>query len=77
MELAATTPTRSVSDLREPRGLPLLGHVRDVLARPGRFLLDGYRAYGPVLRLRVFGIEIVAMLGPEANRLILAASIAC
>jgi retinoid hydroxylase len=66
-------PLGSVRDLPSPSALPLLGHVREVLGHPGRFLLEGYRRYGPLFRFRVFGITLVAMLGPEANRLILAA----
>jgi len=67
----------NVKELPAPRGLPLLGHVREVLRHPGQFLLDGYHAHGPIFRLRVFGIEIVALLGPDANRLILAGSREC
>ncbi len=67
------TPLRSVEDLPAPRGLPLLGHTRDLLSHPGKLLLDGYRAYGPIFRLRVFGMTLVPMIGPEANRLILVA----
>ena len=67
----------TVDELPSPRGLPLLGHVREVLRHPGRFLLDGYFAYGPIFRFRVFGIEIVAMLGADANRLILAGAREC
>src|SRR5882724_1276729 len=67
----------NVEQLPSPRGLPLLGHVREVLRHPGQFLLDGYRADGPIFRLRVFGIDIVTMLGPEANRLILAGAREC
>jgi len=42
-----------------------------MLSHPGRYLLDGYRRFGPVYRLRLMGMEMVALLGPEANRLIL------
>lgn len=62
----------AVQNLPSPAGLPLLGHVREVLAHPGRFLLDSYRRLGPIFRIRLFGMMVVPMLGAEANRLILA-----
>jgi cytochrome P450 len=42
-----------------------------MLSHPGRYLLDGYRRFGPIYRFRLMGMEMVALLGPEANRLIL------
>jgi cytochrome P450 len=42
-----------------------------MLSHPGQYLLDGYRRFGPVYRFRLMGMEMVALLGPEANRLIL------
>lgn len=58
--------------LRTHAGLPWLGAPWAMLSHPGQYLLDGYRRFGPIYRFRLMGMEMVAMLGPEANRLILA-----
>ena len=55
----------------EVRGLPLLGNAHRLLRDPGPFLLDAYRELGPVFRVRLFGMEMVALIGPDANREIL------
>jgi cytochrome P450 len=62
----------TVQELPSPPGVPVLGHVREILRHPGRFLLESYRELGPIFRIRVFGMTLVPMLGAEANRLILA-----
>lgn len=51
--------------------LPLLGGARELLAHPGKYLLDGYRRLGPVFEVRFFHLPIIALLGPDANRMIL------
>ncbi len=57
--------------------LPWLGAAFSLLSHPGRFLLEGYRRHGSVFRFRFFGREHVALIGAEANRLILADAREC
>jgi cytochrome P450 len=48
-------------------GLPLIGSLRPMLEDPLRFLVDAYRACGPVFRLRVLNRRFVVIAGVEAN----------
>jgi cytochrome P450 len=63
---------RAVRDLPGPASLPWLGSARAFLSHPGAFYLRSYDRFGPIFQTRLFGMRIVAMIGPEANRLILA-----
>ncbi len=71
----STSAPRSSSPRAQPiprhAGLPWLGAPRRILSHPGRYLLQGYRAHGPVFRFQLFGMQMVAMIGAEANRLIM------
>jgi retinoid hydroxylase len=51
--------------------LPWLGSPWSMLSHPGAYLLDGYRRLGPVFRFDLMGMRMVALIGPEANRLIM------
>lgn len=51
--------------------IPWLGQPWAFLSHPGAYLLRGYRQHGPVFRTRLFGMNLVAVLGPEANRQVL------
>ncbi len=66
----APTPARATRIPRH-RGLPWLGAPRRILSHPGRYLLEGYHALGPVFRFQLFGMEMVALIGPEANRAVM------
>jgi cytochrome P450 len=69
----ATSPApRSPRDLPGPAALPWIGSARAFLSHPGDFFLRNYRRFGPIFQTHLFGTRIVAMIGPEANRLILA-----
>lgn len=52
--------------------LPWIGAPWALLSHPGAYLLEGWRAHGPIFRVQLAGMTMVAMIGPEANRLILA-----
>ncbi|HEX9036862.1 MAG TPA: cytochrome P450 [Ktedonobacterales bacterium] len=43
----------------------------DYNMRVGSFLAEMYRAHGPIFRTRSFGLDIVYLVGPEANRFVL------
>ncbi len=51
--------------------VPWLGAPWAMLSHPGRYLLDAYRRLGPVFRIQLMGMPMVALIGPEANRLIM------
>jgi cytochrome P450 len=42
-----------------------------MLSDPGGYLLRGWRTCGPVFSLRLMGMKMVALIGPEANRQVL------
>jgi cytochrome P450 len=52
-------------------GWPILGNTLKVLKDPVGAAQRMHAKYGPVFRSRVFGFYSVAMLGPEANELLL------
>lgn len=64
-------PARALAHLPTHTGLPWLGAPWAMLSHPGHYLLDGYRRLGPAFRVQLVGMEMVALLGPEANRTIL------
>ncbi|MEZ4411059.1 MAG: cytochrome P450 [Polyangiales bacterium] len=63
---------RPRASARDPRplapGLPLVGSLAPMLRDPIHFLVDAYRARGPVFRLEVMGRRFVVIAGTEANQ---------
>jgi cytochrome P450 len=58
---------------RTIRDLPAVTLPEDYASRPGRFLARMYERHGPIFRARaMWGEDIVYMVGPEANRFVLA-----
>jgi retinoid hydroxylase len=60
------------SALPQRTAVPWLGAPWAMLSHPGAWLYDGYRAHGRVFAFRLVGMRMVALLGPDANRYILA-----
>lgn len=52
-------------------GWPIIGNTLRALKDPVGYVEAMYRKHGPVYRDHLFGVRSVAMLGPEANELIL------
>jgi cytochrome P450 len=52
-------------------GWPIVGNTITALQDPLRHVGAMHRKHGPVYRDRLFGVRSVAMLGPEANELVL------
>jgi len=52
-------------------GWPLVGHSFDYLFNFEDFTRRRFARYGEVVRFNAFGMEFVALLGPEANQLVL------
>jgi len=83
MQSAAHSKTQTAKrHLQEPRrhplahlpgedGWPIVGNTLAALKDPAHHVEAMYRKYGPVYRDHLFGIRTVAMLGPEANELVL------
>src|SRR6187399_3337746 len=71
MEAHALADARPVGDIPALATIPWLGQPWAFLSHPGEYLLRGYRQHGPVFRTRLFGMNLVALLGPEANRTLL------
>ena len=62
---------RSLAHIPGSSGWPMLGHTLQILADPKGFTREMARRFGPVYRVRVFGMHNVALLGPEANELVM------
>jgi cytochrome P450 len=66
---AETLPdARPAAEIPALATIPWLGQPWAFLSHPGEYLLRGYRRHGPVFRTRLFGMDLVALLGPAANR---------
>ena len=52
-------------------GWPLVGHSFDYLFNFEDFTRQRFTRYGDVVRFNAFGMEFIALLGPEANQLVL------
>ena len=65
---AVLAHSRPAHDIPTLATIPWLGQPWAFLSHPGEYLLRGYRQHGPVFRTRLFGMNLVALLGPEANR---------
>jgi hypothetical protein len=52
-------------------GWPIVGNTFAALKDPAHHVEAMFRKYGPVYRDHLFGARTVAMLGPEANELVL------
>lgn len=63
----AAHPPRSIPV--EP-GLPFIGQSFQVLNSGGDYYIDLQRRHGSVVQLSLFGFKVIALLGPEANKLV-------
>jgi cytochrome P450 len=61
----------SLAHLPGEDGWPIVGNTFAALKDPVRHAEAMHRKYGPVYRDHLFGVRSVAMLGPEANELVL------
>lgn len=51
--------------------IPVVELPEDYQTRTGPFLAEMYRKHGPIFRASNFGIDVVYLVGPEANRFVL------
>lgn len=59
---AGTRPFKDIPEITLPPDYPM---------RVGPFLAEMYQRHGPIFRTNNFGLDIVYMVGPEANRFVL------
>src|SRR5262245_59516693 len=69
--IGAKTPRNQLGHLPGDDGWPILGNTFAALKNPVDHVALMHRKYGPVYRDHLFGVRSVALLGPEANELIL------
>ena len=70
--VAHTKPRRPpLAHLPGEDGWPIVGNTFAALKDPLRHVEAMHRKHGPVYRDHLFGVRSVAMLGPEANELVL------
>jgi cytochrome P450 len=68
---AAAGPRDALAHIPGDDGWPILGHTLPLLADPKGFVERRSKVFGPVYRSRAFGFVSIALLGPEANELVL------
>jgi cytochrome P450 len=74
VRITADTPAPTLAQLAHipgDDGSPLVGHTFQQLKDPEAFTKKMIAKYGPVYRLRSFGARHIALVGPEANELLL------
>ncbi len=59
------------ADVKPYEQIPLVELPEDYQMRTGPFLAEMYQRHGPIFRVRLFGNEVVYLVGPEANRFVL------
>jgi len=67
----ATSDANSLEHLPGEEGWPIVGNTFAALNDPLGHVQVMYRKHGPVYRDHLFGVRTVALLGPEANELVL------
>jgi cytochrome P450 len=70
-DVMASAERRGLDHLPGEDGWPILGNTLTALRDPVGHVAAMHTKYGPVYRDHLFGVRSVAMLGPEANELIL------
>lgn len=63
---AAGPNVRPASEIPVVPGIPFLGNTLEMAKDPAAFFFRGYRRYGPVFRIKVFGRESIVIAGPES-----------
>ena len=63
-------PPRRHRDIPQAPGLPLIGNVFNMVSDLQGFLVQHYRTFGPIFRVRVFNTYFTVLVGPEANRFV-------
>lgn len=64
-------PLSAIAHIPGEDGWPLVGNTFRVLRNPAAFGKRMYETYGPIYRNRALGGRTVALLGPDANELVL------
>ncbi|GAA4641529.1 cytochrome P450 [Pontixanthobacter gangjinensis] len=64
-------PGTSLDHIPGEKGLPIIGNTFKMLADPHGFTKDMMAKYGPVYQNTAFGGTVVAMIGADANELVL------
>ncbi|MEX6725094.1 cytochrome P450 [Parapedomonas caeni] len=64
-------PTGALAHIPGETGWPVIGTTLRVLADPHGYGQHLYNKYGPVYRTRSFGMDNVALAGPDGNELVL------
>ena len=65
------TPDGALDHIPGEKGWPLVGHTFNQLADPHAFARRMYETYGPVYKVHTMGGWHVALIGAEANELML------
>ena len=58
---------RRPDDIPKVDGLPIVGSAFQMMGNIVEFLEQCYYKYGPIFHIRVFGYQLIALVGPEAN----------
>jgi len=69
--VGTTAPRHRLAHLPGEDGWPIVGNTLAALRDPVAHVALMHRKHGPVFRDHLFGVRSVALLGPEANELIL------
>ena len=65
------TETPNLDHIPGSRGLPVMGHAPWLATKSHKWMVNQYEKFGSVFKLRVLHRELLVMVGPEANRMLL------
>ena len=65
------SPRPNLDHIPVSKGMPLVGHMYWFTNDTLKWLEDQYKQFGPVFKLKAMNREVVMLLGPDANRLLL------
>ena len=69
--LLKTVKQPNLDHLPGSKGIPGIGHIYWFATNSHQWLQDQYNRFGPIFKFKAFNKEVVFLLGPDANRLIL------
>ncbi len=72
-----TSEKKELRDIPHLGGLPIIGHPQRLYNNPGQYLYEGYTRHGDIFRLNLFGMKMVCLIGPEANRMVMTTAREC
>ncbi|MEO1290754.1 MAG: hypothetical protein AAFV93_23690, partial [Chloroflexota bacterium] len=70
MPISSNIPNKSLAEIPEPSGLPLVGQSLNLIYDPLAYLVKQYHALGSIFKMQMGFQNYVVLAGEDANRLL-------